>query len=434
MKKHVSMLLAATFMTAPFVSLPTEVSAADYGRQVLAAKDGWASYTGTTGGSTSATAQVYTVTNRKELVNALGGNNTTNGSITTPKIIYVKGTINLSVDDNNNPLGYEQYRDPAYTIEAYVKQYDPATWGKAVPTGTLEDARLRSQKNQAARVVINVGSNITLIGLGTDAKIVGGNLMLKKSTNVIIRNITFQDSYDYFPQWDPTDGSTGNWNSQYDNITLDGATNIWIDHCSFNDGSRPDSMNGTYYGREFQHHDGLLDAKNQADLITVSYNHFSNHGKTNLIGSSDSTTADAGKLRITFHHNYYQNVVERAPRVRYGQIHLYNNYYNNVGNTHYIYSIGVGYQSKIYAQNNYFDMNSGFDAAKLISVLKGTAIYESGTMLNGTSKSFVQAYNSTASTPLSTDVGWTPTLYNTIDPTSNVPTVVKANAGAGKLL
>ncbi|WP_327205125.1 pectate lyase family protein [Paenibacillus sp. Soil750] len=34
----------------------------------------------------------------------------------------------------------------------------------------------------------------------------------------------------------------------------------------------------------------------------------------------DSATSDNEHLRITFHHNYYQNVVQRAPRVRYGQI------------------------------------------------------------------------------------------------------------------
>jgi pectate lyase len=30
------------------------------------------------------------------------------------------------------------------------------------------------------------------------------------ATNIIIRNLTFRDTFDCFPQWDPTDGSTGN--------------------------------------------------------------------------------------------------------------------------------------------------------------------------------------------------------------------------------
>ena len=36
-------------------------------------------------------------------------------------------------------------------------------------------------------------------------------------TNVIIRNVTFEDTFDCFPAWDPySDGSQGNWNSQYE--------------------------------------------------------------------------------------------------------------------------------------------------------------------------------------------------------------------------
>ncbi len=34
--------------------------------------------------------------------------------------------------------------------------------------------------------------------------------------NVIVRNITFQDTADCFPEWSPTDGVTGNWNAAYD--------------------------------------------------------------------------------------------------------------------------------------------------------------------------------------------------------------------------
>lgn len=51
------------------------------------------------------------------------------------------------------------------------------------------------------------------------------------------------DSYlrDCFPQWDPTDGSTGNWNSAYDAVSLRGATHVWVDHNSFSDVPHPDS-------------------------------------------------------------------------------------------------------------------------------------------------------------------------------------------------
>ena len=37
--------------------------------------------------------------------------------------------------------------------------------------------------------------------------------------NVIVRNISFQDTADCFPEWSPTDGITGNWNAAYDSIS-----------------------------------------------------------------------------------------------------------------------------------------------------------------------------------------------------------------------
>jgi len=30
---------------------------------------------------------------------------------------------------------------------------------------------------------------------------------------------------------------------------------------------------------------------------------------------------------VTFHHNRFSNVTERAPRVRFGRVHVFNNYY-----------------------------------------------------------------------------------------------------------
>ena len=395
------------------------------GQQVLANNDGWGAYsTGTNGGSAADAAHTYTVTNRSQFVAALGSGST------TPKIINVQGTIDFNVDDNNNPLGFSDYKDSAYDFNTYLATYDPSVWGtSSLPSGPQEDARKRSETNQANRVVVAIPSNTTIVGVGTTAKILGGNLYLKSGVdNIIIRNIEFQDAYDYFPQWDPTDGSEGNWNSMFDNITIKGTTHVWIDHCTFDDGARPDSLNGTYYGREYQHHDGTMDISNAADLITVSYNYYHDHDKLGLVGSSDSATADIGHLRVTYHHNYYQNVVQRGPRVRFGQVHIYNNYYegSTSGTYAYSYSWGVGKSSKIYAENNYVSV-PGISASRIASVFGGKTLYDSGTLLNGSS------VNVASSAGLSTSVGWTPILFGTMDATSDIPTLVPANAGAGKI-
>ncbi|MFW2108158.1 pectate lyase [Bacillus spizizenii] len=404
---------------------PAGANAADLGHQTLGSNDGWGAYsTGTTGGSKASSSNVYTVSNRNQLVSALGKDTNT-----TPKIIYIKGTVDMNVDDNLKPLGLNDYKDPEYDLDKYLKAYDPSTWGKKEPSGTLEEARVRSQKNQKARVMVDIPANTTIVGSGTNAKIVGGNFQIK-SDNVIIRNIEFQDAYDYFPQWDPTDGSSGNWNSQYDNITINGGTHIWIDHCTFNDGSRPDSTSPKYFGRKYQHHDGQTDASNGANYITMSYNYYHDHDKSSIFGSSDSKTSDDGKLKITLHHNHYKNIVQRAPRVRFGQVHVYNNYYEgSTSSSDYAFSYawGIGKSSKIYAQNNVIDV-PGLPAAKTISVFSGgTALYDSGTLLNGTQIS------ASAANGLSSSVGWTPSLHGTIDASANVKSNVISQAGAGKL-
>ncbi|MHC5563769.1 pectate lyase [Bacillus spizizenii] len=404
---------------------PAGANAADLGHQTLGSNDGWGAYsTGTTGGSKASSSNVYTVSNRNQLVSALGKDTNT-----TSKIIYIKGTIDMNVDDNLKSLGLNDYKDPEYDLDKYLKAYDPSTWGKKEPSGTLEEARARSQKNQKARVMVDIPANTTIVGSGTNAKIVGGNFQIK-SDNVIIRNIEFQDAYDYFPQWDPTDGSSGNWNSQYDNITINGGTHIWIDHCTFNDGSRPDSTSPKYFGRKYQHHDGQTDASNGANYITMSYNYYHDHDKSSIFGSSDSKTSDDGKLKITLHHNHYKNIVQRAPRVRFGQVHVYNNYYEgSTSSSDYAFSYawGIGKSSKIYAQNNVIDV-PGLPAAKTISVFSGgTALYDSGTLLNGTQIS------ASAANGLSSSVGWTPSLHGTIDASANVKSNVISQAGAGKL-
>jgi pectate lyase len=75
-----------------------------------------------------------------------------------------------------------------------------------------------------------------------------------------------------------------------------------------------------------------------------------------------------------------------VPRVRYGQVHVYNNYYEGTKNNPsypYLYSLGIGYKSQIYAQNNYFAMDQGLIASDLIQVLGGTQFTDQGTVLNG---------------------------------------------------
>ncbi len=278
------------------------------------------------------------------------------------------------------------------------------------------------KSNQAARVEIDVPSNTTIVGIGNNANIIGANLLVKSANNVIIRNLNFENASDCFPQWDPTDGATGNWNSAFDNISiLNNSTHVWVDHNTFTDANQPDSSEPTYFGRLYEQHDGECDITKGADLVTVSWNRFLNHDKTMLIGSSDSLTSDAGKLRVTISDNEFNGTLERTPRVRFGQVHVYNNYYNQGANPAMQYDLGVGISSQIYDQNNYFQLPSNLKASDILKVYKGTKIHTEGDIVNGSAVNLLTAYNAAHSPKLSANVGWTPTYYNTIVAASLVP-------------
>lgn len=446
MKKTWTTLLAASLMAISFSSAyaaPNEL-----GREVLGPNDGWAAaktmnLEGTRGGAAADANHVYTVTNRSELIQALKGDKEKTQDNDTPKIIYIKGTILMNVDEKNEELTAEDYSESTdYDFQAYREAYDPKVWGMQEEVfGPQEDARAKAQKKQSDQIMVKIGSNTSIIGQGDDARIIGGGLLIDNESNVIIRNIEFEAPIDYFPQWDPTDGAEGNWNSEYDNVSiLNGSHHIWIDHNTFSDGAHPDSDSGEYFGREYMQHDGLLDVKDGASYVTASYNVFEDHDKVTIVGSSDSKTSDREKLKVTFHHNHYKNLSQRLPRVRFGEVHVYNNYYefNHDSEYQFDYALGVGIESKIYAENNYFDFEYDVDPSTILKHWKGTSIYEEGSLVNGAGKEnkvdLVAAYNAANPTKLfDENVGWVPKLYDRIDPTPSVPALVKAKAGAGKL-
>jgi pectate lyase len=386
---------------------------------------GWAAIDGpVTGGCSQGHTRVFHVHDRRQLASALNKDlppvldqlfpgvqvRKPDQLDHRPKIIYVHGTIDLNVDDRNQPLVEEDYmRMCNYTAHAtyydavtgdqtgsggffgaYKAAYDPNLWIRQsldpdgrppALTGPLEEARLCFQRAQAERVMIDVGSNTSIIGVGTDARIVNGGLRIGfmnqfdpkdqdnyASENIVVRNITFADAFDMFPGWDPkdsfsvtitnTDGcqavfdeasdsgphrcSTrrgGRWNTEYDSISVMNAKHVWIDHNTFTDEPRFDTQFPPVFGTPFNeptqktaHHDGHVDVTLLATKVTISNNHFLRHDKGNLLGGSDVANLvpgyGPGKIDVTFHGNYYQNMIQRMPRVRFGRVHAYNNVFD----------------------------------------------------------------------------------------------------------
>jgi pectate lyase len=402
------------------------------GRQILPANDGWAAASpGTTGGSAATEENVFVVRDRAGLVAAVAGD--------LPKIVYVEGTINGFEAADGSRLTCADLADPGYSLEAYLAAYDPAVWGRVAPSGPLEEARVRSVQNQTRQTQVNVGPNTTLIGL-RGAKLTELTLMLDRASNTIVRNLTFVDAHDCFPAWSPTDGATGNWNSQFDLASVRRSTNVWFDHNTFSDGDNPDSAQPVHFGRPYQVHDGALDITHTSDLVTVSYNRFTQHDKTMLIGSTDNPSGgDPGRLRVTLHHNVFDAVGQRAPRVRFGQVDVYNNLYRVPQPDGYSYSWGVGVQSAIYAENNFVALGAAVGPDTVIHDWGGTVITERGTwartgLARAGPVSLLSEYNASHDPDLGADAGWTPVLrHGPVLPARVVPVVVDLLAGANRI-
>lgn len=230
--------------------------------------------------------------------------------------------------------------EAAFGIVGFATQNGGTTGGAGGTTVTVTTyAALKSAlESSSAQIVkfsgtiyngtkggaISVKSNKTLLGVGSAAFLNGIGLGINNSSNVIIQNVKISmtgitDKSDP-AVYDP-DGDEGRPQiivNSGDCINIQGTSkNIWIDHCEMYSIDPAVQTNQDLY-------DGLVDAKNGSQYITISWCYFHDHHKTHLIGSSDS---DSGDRKITFHHNYYKNISERLPLFRFGTAHVYNNYF-----------------------------------------------------------------------------------------------------------
>ncbi|KAF2198192.1 putative pectate lyase A [Delitschia confertaspora ATCC 74209] len=217
----------------------------------------------------------------------------------------------------------------------YATQNGGTTGGKGGSTTTVSSYAqfTAAVADDTARVVVvsgaitgtekvRIGSNKTIVGKDSNAKLNGINLTVKSKKNVIIRNLSISKV-------------VGD-----DAITIQLATNIWIDHCDLSSDRDHDK---DYY-------DGLLDITHAADFVTVSNTFMHDHWKSSLVGHSDNNGAeDKGHLRVTYHNNYWYNLNSRGPSIRFGTGHIFNNYYENVND-----GINTRQGAQVLVQNNVF--------------------------------------------------------------------------------
>jgi pectate lyase len=177
----------------------------------------------------------------------------------------------------------------------------------------------------------DVTSDKTIVGVDSSAVLTGGGLNIglpiedeitsppaNAVHNVIVRNLTFRD-----------------WADDAINVQMF-SHHIWIDHNTWTTGA-----------------DGGVDVKRGSSYVTVSYNHADGTDKNMLLGHDDGNAAqDVGRLKVSYHHNWFDATNQRNPRVRFGdQVHVYNNFYNDTGN----YGIASTEDAGVIVEGNSFE-------------------------------------------------------------------------------
>jgi pectinesterase len=105
-------------------------------------------------------------------------------------------------------------------------------------------------------------------------------------------------------------------------------------------------------------------------------------------GSGDQNGAKEREFNhLTFSNNIWENSVQRAPRARFGRIHVYNNYYKgDTASKDYplSYFIGMGAESKILSEANAFEITGPApNAFKVVANLNGYQFKDVGSWING---------------------------------------------------
>ncbi|BAS75115.1 Os01g0837100, partial [Oryza sativa Japonica Group] len=165
---------------------------------------------------------------------------------------------------------------------------------------------------------LRVSSYKTIDGRGQRVTLSGKGLQLRECEHVIVCNLEVE-------------GCRGH---DADAVAVKpGSRHVWIDRCG---------LRGCG--------DGLLDVTRGSTDVTVSRCRFSAHDKAVLIGGSAGHVEDRA-IRVTIHHCLFDGTRQRHPRVRFGRVHLYNNYTRGWG----IYAVCASVESQIVSQCNIYE-------------------------------------------------------------------------------
>ncbi|PWF21566.1 pectate lyase family protein [Corticimicrobacter populi] len=179
--------------------------------------------------------------------------------------------------------------------------------GPGTLRAALEDARqsalptwirFASDMTIVLKTQLRVPSNITVDGRGRRVTLIDDGLGVYRSRNVILTHMSIDGRLTRF--------------TQAVNVAND-SRDVWVNHMDL-----------------ARFSDRLLNVKNGSTDVTVSWNKFHDSNKVMLLNNITSKNMyenyERDRIaRVTLHHNYFLNTVQRNPRGQFGTFHLYNN-------------------------------------------------------------------------------------------------------------
>ncbi|KAK2752794.1 hypothetical protein FQN55_005926 [Onygenales sp. PD_40] len=233
-------------------------------------------------------------------------------------------------------------------------------------------------------------ADTSIIGVGATSGLSNGGLKIRQVSNVILRNLIF----DVSPEGE-------------DAVSLDEATQVWIDHCEFNSlGIEGDK----------DKYDGLLDITHASDDVTVSWSKFRDHWKGSLVGHSDNNGGeDSGKLKITYHHNSWTNVNSRTPSLRFGTGHVYSSCFNEIPTS----GVNSRMGAQVLVEESYFNNANRAIVTNLDSDEPGSALERNN------------IFEGTTTTEITQEGNLEPPYEYTTDAAADACGIIEASGGVG---
>ncbi|MDT0301343.1 pectate lyase family protein [Streptomonospora wellingtoniae] len=211
--------------------------------------------------------------------------------------------------------------NPADAMYALLKEHrDRSGEGLVVYVDETVDASGFSESKMDVKEV----ENVSILGVGDRGEFDGVGINIRDARNVVVRNLEIHHV------------DTG----EKDGIGVQkDSSNVWIDH---------NEIYNEFQGADKEHYDGLIDIKNGSQYITVSWNHLHDSWKTMLTASSDSDGANGDK--ITYMNNHFENVNSRVPLIRRSEVHMLNNYFEDIASS----AINCRLGAQVLVEGNYF--------------------------------------------------------------------------------